>query len=242
MCKAKISLLVVLGIITLVGLGDLWLINSQSSVQAQEVTAKQKEHGKLYKGYGGGTNLRELATKRAGDITIVETPPIQFDFDGRPPFLTAITCDADAVVIGVIKDRSQSQLTEDESFIFTDYGMVIEEIIKDNSAAPLQLSSVITVSRPGGEIKLNGKSVHAIDESFKPFEVNQQYALFLRFVPSTGGYRAFSNGSFQLHRGKVIKLGEGTLWGPVEKERLVFVTAIRNAMASACPPVVKALR
>ena len=243
MRKGKTSLLIALGVTVLVGSGVLWLAKNRSTVQAQEMatTPKQKEHGKLYKGYGGGINLRELAAKQGGDVAVVETPPIPFDFDARPPFLKAIACDADAIVVGVIKDKSYSQLTEDESFIFTDYEMVVQEIIKDNPAAPLQSNDIITVSRPGGEIKLNGKFVRAIDESFKPFQMNQQYVLFLRFIPSTDGYRAFSNGSFQLQKEKVVRLGEGTLWGRLESEKSAFMTAIHDAMTSACPPVMKAL-
>jgi hypothetical protein len=244
MNKKSLSLLAVPGLAFLVGFGVLRLTDSQPTARAQgaSLTPKQREHAKQYKEFGGGTNLRELAAKQPGDVTVVNTPPVAFDFKNRPPFLTAIVCDADVVVVGVIKGRSQSQLTEDESFVFTDYEAAVEEVIKDNPAAPLHPGSAITISRPGGEITLNGKSVRALDESFRPFEMNQRYVFFLRFIPSTGGYRAFSNGSFQLHKGEVVRLGEGTFWGRVEREEAAFLATIHDALTGACPRAVKALQ
>ena len=54
-----------------------------------------------------------------------------------------------------------------------------------------------------------GKVAEAIDVSFKPLEVGQQYVLFLKFIPSTGAYRAVSStGSFQILGSKVTKLTE----------------------------------
>jgi hypothetical protein len=209
--------------------------------QDGEPSRKQKEHGKLYKGYGTGEDLRERVKKRGGDAEIVETQPIPFELESRPPFLDAIACDADAVVVGVLQDESPSQLTEGGEFVFTDYGLTVEEVTKDNAAARVRPGEVITVSRPGGEVKFDGKTIRAIDESFAPFVLRGRHVLFLRFIPSTGGYRAFGNGSFRLKQGEVLKPRGATPAASVPGEQAAFVNAVRHAASSTCPPAVKSL-
>ena len=45
--------------------------------------------------------------------------------------ITNLSCDADAIVVGEVTSKS-SQLTEDQDFIFTDYELKVEEVIKNN--------------------------------------------------------------------------------------------------------------
>jgi hypothetical protein len=243
MSKRKLASLLITVAITSAAGATLKSGTPRTTALAQdgELSRKQKEHGKLYKGYGAGEDLRERVKKRGGDVEIVETQPIPFELESRPPFLDAIACDADAVVIGVLQDESPSQLTEGGEFVYTDYSLAVEEVIKDNAAVRVEPGQVVTVSRPGGEVKFDGKTIRAVDESFTPFALRGRYVLFLRFVPSTGGYRAFANGSFRLKNGEVLKPKGATPAASVPVERSAFVGVVRHAAASTCPPAVKAL-
>jgi hypothetical protein len=179
-------------------------------IQDGVIAPQQKEHAKRYKGYRSGKKLRDL-TNTIGDMMLRrevgtqggdpnETP---FDFQ---KFLREMAVDADAVVVGTIKNKS-SQLTEDEDYVFTDYDMTVVEVLKDNPAAPIQTNNKMVVTRPGGTIFLNGRIVEALDESFQPLRKKNQYLLFLRFIPSTGAYEALnSKASFQIGSDKIKKL------------------------------------
>jgi hypothetical protein len=174
------------------------------------LTQQQKEHSKLYKQYKTGKKLRDL-TETVGDVSLrrdVGTQGSDYNEGGLDlqKFLQSMTVDADAIVIGTVKNKS-SQLTEDEDYVFTDYELSIDEVLKDNPQAPIREHGKITITRPGGTILLNGHVVEALDESFQPFRKGVQYVLFLRFIPSTGGYQALnSRASFQLEDNKVNKL------------------------------------
>lgn len=242
MNKVKVTLYVSFAAL-LIGLYVAGLTARSSLATAQEttVTKKQKEQGKRFKRYGSGQDLRERAVKEAGEIVVIESSPIPIDMPGRPPFINAIACDADAVVIVKIKNKSFSELTADGGFVLTSYEVVAEDIIKDNLATSLLKNNSLIISQPGGEFKLNGKSIRAIDESFKPFEENAHYILFLRYVPSTGNFDAFSNGSFQVHNDKVSPQGEGTLWQRVQGSKSAFIDLVRQATMSPCPVKVDAL-
>lgn len=210
---------------------------------AQENSAPQAQtgHDKPFVRYGAGQDLREMVKKSASDVEVIETPPIPVEITNRPPFVKALTCEADAVVVGVVHAKLSSHLTEGGGFVFTNFKVTVENIIKNNPSAPLGVNDAVIISRPGGELKLDNKTVRAVDESFKPFNINGHYVLFLRYIPSAGTYQAFSNGSFQLKDGSVLPLGEGTLWGRLESEELEFLAAIRVALTTPCPPRVRAL-
>ena len=102
-----------------------------------------------------------------------------------------------------------SALTEDEDFLFTDWEMVVEEVLKDNPQAPITVGSEILVTRLGGEIVLNGRSIRAIERAFRPFRPEGRYLLFLHFIPSTGSYQAFNDESFELTGSAVHSLRPG---------------------------------
>lgn len=207
-------------------------------VQEGVMTIKQREHSKLYKDYKTGEKLTTRAAEEDVEVKI-GTPmgggipgATQFDLY---EFLRDSACNADAVVIGRIESKS-SQLTEDEDFIFTDYELTVEEILKDNPAAPVQLGYNMTITRPGGLIRLNSRNIKATDSSFKPLEIDKRYILFLRFIPTTGAYKALnSKSSFQIRNTKLIKLTNEPLSSELENAHAAdFLAQTRAAVAAGC--------
>jgi hypothetical protein len=210
-------------------------------VKEGTISEKQKEHSKLYKEYGTGKKLRDL-TQEIGNVKLrrhVGTPGGDSNESsiGLDRFLQNMACRADAVIIGEVKSKS-SQLTENEDYIFTDYEMSVDEVIKDNPIAHLSLKTEITVTRPGGKIKLNGWTVEAIDDAFQPFKIGDRYVLFLQFIPLTGAYKTLSStSSFQLKLGKVNKATKERLpaESELENENLEsFLIKVRGASRSGC--------
>jgi hypothetical protein len=176
-------------------------------VQDGEMTERQKQHAKLFK--HSGPKLRDIAARQTGDIEVEEGEGLMMVLpqpgSQRPLFQSAV-CNADAVVIGTIGDKS-SQLTADETFVFTDYRITVEEVIKNNAAAPIQVAGPLTATRDGGVIELNNRVFRARREDFDPPLVGQRYLLFLRFIPATGAYLTYGNGTFQLEAQRVGALG-----------------------------------
>jgi hypothetical protein len=206
-----------------------------------KMVAKQ-EHSKLYKKYRSEKKLREVAaeTPEAEIAVIIGIPQRIYSSDSPPlnvrNFLKDMACDSDAVVVGVIKDQA-SQLTEDEDFVFTDYRMTVEKVLKDNSIAPILTTSDLTITRPGGVIQLDNKSVRALDESLEPLRIGNRYLLFLKYITATASYEAFkSSGSFQISDKKTIKLSKESLPGELESGRDAdsFSLQIRGVLTIPC--------
>src|ERR1051326_5179493 len=117
-------------------------------IQAGHVSAQEKEHGKLFK--HGGPRLLDLAARHSGDIDVQQEAGLIMQTTAspeRPVFLLAV-CKADAVVTGTLVNKA-SQLTADGTFLFTDHQLLVDEVLKNNTAAPVAQGQTITLTRDG---------------------------------------------------------------------------------------------
>ncbi len=169
-------------------------------VQKGRVTDKDrafsKEYKKLY-GFREGEKLTELKQEGGIGITIgVGSRPNSTDsfVTTENQFLEKLSCEADAIVVGKV-NKKQSHLSVDETFVYTSYDFQIKRVIKDNSVSPIDVNNTITVTRPGGFIKIDEQEIQFDDASYKSLELNKEYLLFLKFVPEANGYKVFNSQS-----------------------------------------------
>lgn len=212
-------------------------------VEIGVMTRKQREHSKLFKPYGGDRQLEELADTGKGEIEVLVASFTPFGAGSLSEedskiypniYLKNISGDADAVIIGTIKNKS-SQITGDGTFVFTDYEVAVEEFLKPHQEASFASNDHITVTRIGGTIKLRGRTVRARDLSFEPFKGDGRYLLFLKYIPATDSYQAFRSGSFLLDKNQATRLATELLWPAMENgvELKAFLTEVRDAIMSA---------
>lgn len=214
-----------------------------TEVQRGVASEKQKEHGKLFKQQGLG-NIYELARKKSGgngspDINITVSPGMpELSPTGGATLpantLENLTSNADAIVVVTVKSKV-SQLTESENFIFTDYEVTVTEVLKDNSDAPLVAGNGITIVRPGGAVRVEGRVVRAIDRSAKPLQVGKQYLFFLCYIPATGAYQAAPGASsFNIVNNKLVSLTDDALDANFQngKDAAPFINEIQSIVAT----------
>jgi hypothetical protein len=255
MKKSVVLLILSLGLVAIGATNIISLSQDNATKKQQEeatlqtgvLTEKQKHHSKLYKEYRRGKKIHELAAETNFDfgITIGTGLPGGEPGVSPPTFserITSLTCAADAIVVGEVTSKS-SQLTEDQDFIFTDYELKVEEVIKDNASDPITTNTDITISAPGGKIQLNNRIVEARDLSFPRLVVGERYLLFLKSTSIAAGYKAVNKESrFHL-------TNEGVETIPTENNRIndmnkpkpknlgqpsIFFTPVREAVASGC--------
>ena len=245
------SISVILSSLILVSVGLTYVVINGSAGSPQEqtptlmqpgaITQKQKEHSKLYREYSTGLkSIREQLASGMPGVLIKVGPPLEGVTRNPSPislptFLRDLACDADAVVIGRVKDKS-SQMTESEDFVFTDYEVTVDEVLKDYTADRIIPQTEIVVTRPGGRIQIGGRIVEAVDVCFKPLSEEKRYLLFLHRIPTTGAYKAVSSlGSFELGDQKAYKLTEQTLRVDREIDDVTsFLIQARASVASGC--------
>lgn len=199
------------------------------------LTERQKIHSKLYSFYGG-RNKKKLSEF----ISHPEGKVIAFDFEiGLGPKLTTLVTneeyfgrladESDAIISGRANQKV-SQITEDDTFIFTDYHIEVIEVFKDNPISPLANGVNITLTRPGGKIVVDGVIMQATDHHFLPLPVNtKEVFLFLKYIPQTGAYQATRDtGSFQLDDETLRPLTEAHFPPGVVWNRNSFLQTVRG--------------
>jgi hypothetical protein len=176
-------------------------------IQLGVLTEKQKLHSKLFAGYQkrrGDATVSELATRAKGKgkvlqiVAFVGLEPLRNEPITPEQFWGNLTQESDAVIRGSVV-RKTSQVTEDDGFIFTDYDVTVKEVFKSNAAAPIDNGVILTITRPGGTVVIDGLIIEAIDKASEPLSRDHEVILFLKFIPETGAYQATTDtGSFEL--------------------------------------------
>ena len=135
-----------------------------------------------------------------------------------------------------MKSKS-SQLTEDGDFVFTDYEVNIEDVLKDNEFAHLIPNINLTLTQPGGKVRLGGYIIEAEDASFRPLVIGGRYTLFLKFIPATGAYASLnSKSSYELSSNEVRSQTEELIHSELKTEKAsTFVKNVRAVAAGGCP-------
>ncbi len=174
--------------------------NEPTVVQRGVFVEKEEEYGKEYRRLypeRQGYNLTKLAQrakerghgKEAGVSIGLPSVPTVGDLPSNSfaGLLGELACDSDAVVMGRVK-KKVAYLTDDENFIFTEYEIHIQEVVKDNPAAPIGLDRTIQIAKPGGLVNLDGQVIRVEDQSYQPLKIEQNYLLFVKYLPSAGSY------------------------------------------------------
>jgi hypothetical protein len=233
---------------TLALLGTLFLTQFRSSASQDgkeqieetatligEKTHKEKIKGRLFAEHKTGRKIPELTESGSGEVVLksIVYPPFIKGVSRCAGFpsqrLTSYGAQADAVIIGSILGKSYSQLTEGDDFIFSEYIIAVEEVIKNNRQDPIEPNSRVSIVRPGGRVKVNNRDVSAVAGSFLPFELNSRYLFFLKSVPETGDYRAFGSGTFLLRDNRVFGSSKnGQAFGDVSG----FIAEVRSAISA----------
>ncbi|HET9400071.1 MAG TPA: hypothetical protein VFO34_03885 [Candidatus Acidoferrales bacterium] len=162
-------------------------------------------HGHLFS-VGLIDKIPDRLSKSTGDVDVhyahvsgLEGGPA--NQSGYPPYrLKAWACSADLVAL-VTAGSGTSHLNGDENFLYTDWAMLVRQALKNNATRPIDVGSAIVVTRPGGELNMNGRTVHAIDDNFKDFRSGSQYLLFLTYISQTGAYEPSAERAFVLSGG-----------------------------------------
>jgi hypothetical protein len=222
---------------------NLSLQEEPTAIEEGVMTEKQRKHSRLFKRYASLTNGKKLkdTTSETGEVNIavgIGDRPLNSGFDLNA-FVHDSGCRADAVLLGTVNNKT-SQLIEDGTFIFTEYDMTVDEVLKNNSASPINPGSKITVARAGGTVRLNGRTIRALDRSERPLEINGRFLLFLQYIPDTGAYKSYQNEigdvAFKIHASQLFQVSDELL--PFGRDRAVdatsFLTQVRSAINDAC--------
>jgi hypothetical protein len=149
-------------------------------------------------------------------------------------FAHAQTCGADSVVLGHPVSFA-SALTAQGHFIFTDYDVVVDDVIKNDPVFSVATTDHIVVTRPGGNIDLNGTHLQALDDSYPPLRVGGSYLLFLHHLVETNSYQTLGPaGTLTIEGSRARNPTAVKLSIEDDIDGNQFILALQRAMAVSC--------
>lgn len=183
-------------------------IGDATPVTIGVLSRKQMIHRKLFNGYSKhlpGESISDLIASHRGRRTVLERnvygrtwfPSDSPDVPGE--YFARLAAECDAIVRGKAVHKT-SQITEDDSFLFTDYEVIVFDVLKDNVAASIDKGSTISVTCAGGKIVVDNVIIKAGGNSVAVLPIDAgDLLLFLKYVPSGEGYQLANNGAFELN-------------------------------------------
>ncbi len=129
--------------------------------------------------------------------------PFRMDLDDDRDEIEYAVAQADLVIIGHVLDEA-TFLTKNREFLFGQFSVGVEEVLKGQPRGDL-----IRVVRPGGTAVLDGVTIRAIDNLFKPFVVGDRYLMILRSIPESESFLADFQGTFRLEGERVFSMCRG---------------------------------
>lgn len=148
-------------------------------------------------------------------------------------WLQELVVNSDAVVIGRPYNRISS-LTAGKTFVFSDYELAVESVLKDKTGR-ISNSSQIVVSRPGGVVTYEEKSFRAIDPEFHLFKIGELYLLFLFRLPETGTYMVSAERAYHLQNGNVSSAKTNPDHALQSARQDDFISSIKIYLAKESP-------
>src|SRR5260370_16552276 len=196
---------------------------SQSETKAASTEQVQRVHSNLHHS-GLSGQIPEMLSQTAADIQLRAggAPVMRIELDPANE-LGNVACESDLVVVGRT-GQGVSHMTADKGFIYTDWSFAVESILKNNVKAPVQPGSQIVVTRPGGQLLINGRKVSAELEHFRSFGQDDDLLLYLRFIPQTRAYRMAEPDGFAFADSKTTGFGKRPLrpeFAGLDKDKMI---------------------
>lgn len=158
--------------------------------------------------------------------------PVFVDYMPAPNSLSGLVKSADAVVRATVTGAQNNVIIRDGRYHGkTDYTVTVNEIVKGVSG--LQVGNSITVARDGGDVDLGDKIARSFDPNFAPFQIGEQYLLFVRWNPQLLRFEVQwgPDGAFHVSDGVVEAMGHAATSGELNGQRLDRVLSSIRANA-----------
>ncbi len=203
-----------------------------SSVDTSEIRSINSHYFQEYASlYSIPTLLNLPANADKATLRVVQArPPHTASGSGAAPnssnYLVAEAANADLVITGRTLSHVSS-LTSDEDFVFTDYIFSIESVEKDDTQS-VAVGDHIVVTRAGGSIAVNGKTVYCIDPAFPAFNSTKRYTLFLHKLPSGTAFKVVASGAYGLEETRIRPSAQAA--SPLNKNENEFAADVRDAV------------
>ncbi|HKS26309.1 MAG TPA: hypothetical protein VJS44_00755 [Pyrinomonadaceae bacterium] len=153
-----------------------------------------------------------------------------------PDFPELPVAQSDAVIVGVVSEAT-AELTEDESSVYSEFTIDINEVLKNDNQGPLSPNTSIIVDRPGGRVKYGTGHISLFWlQGFGMPRKGRQYVLFIKRGGPDEDYQIITG--YEIRQGRVWPLDTSTSSDTnfgiyTNSDAVSFLSKIRYAVAKA---------
>lgn len=156
-----------------------------------------------------------------------------------PPLAPLPVAESEAVALGEVVN-AQPYLSNDQTSIYTEFSIRVEEVLKNDSQAIINPGTTISAEHEGGALRLpSGRVLRFSLEGYGLPRAGGRYLFFLRHLDQGVGFSMLK--LYELHEGSVYPLDQADR--PNAQRRLpnstadesTFLNAVREAVMSSQP-------
>jgi hypothetical protein len=143
-----------------------------------------------------------------------------------PADITALPVSRSAAIIVGKVTNAVAYLSPDKTGVYSEFQIVIDEVIKNDNQTPISVGETISVQRPGGRVRVPSGQIHEYRTSLNPLEVGCRYALFL--IRRESDFLVFTG--YELRRGTVSPLDDLPIFDQYkDASEAAFIDELRKA-------------
>jgi len=190
-------------------------LEGATPVELGVLNERQRLHSKLFADFrqGEAGTIEELIAAHKGQKIVygisVDANIPHLSAEAEPPesYFAKLAQASDAIIRGRVISKL-SQITEDGKSLFSDYGVIVKEILKNNAGTPLAAGTRINVSCPGGKVLIGDVVVKVGGNSIASLPTNDHdVLLFVKALPQELDFKLTRyDASFELGDGSVRAL------------------------------------
>ena len=193
-------------------------IREQSYADTNYPRQEAVDPGLLVNGQKETTNLRFIDYGMSGKL---------LDPRGIPVSVST------AVVVGTVTN-GKCFVTKSHTYVYTDYLIRIDQILKQDPTANLSVGDVVVAAREGGAIRFpSGHITNYLTADHGLPQIGSQYVLFLsKSIPGFPEYEIMFDAGYQLKNGRVYPLDDVNSQY-VGVDASVFLDEVQKAIAAS---------
>ena len=175
----------------------------------QKMDATQQAHSRLYDHLRDDEKpFRSRVRFLDRDEDAVETSDDIFDAGAEPRAFSDVVrdlaCGAGAVFTGTVLGAASFPIA-DGTFLFTDYTVVMQDVLRPGHVTALQSGQRTIVTRLGGRVEIDGRTRRAIAVDLPLLQEGRQYLFFVKYLPATRDFEANQSTSAFLVDGRRVR-------------------------------------
>ena len=177
---------------------------------------------------------KDIGIGLAGILDYVDVPEARASEQAKN--LGDLACKSDLIVTGRVVDRA-AHLSSDETLIYTQYGIEADEIVLNKSSDQISSGDVLKLAWPGGRVRLESRTIEAVDFSYDQLDVGAKYLLFLRYVPTVRGYLPARNESdYEIVEGDKLRRNSPGRFGAKNEliDQTSFISQVKEKLTTGC--------